>query len=177
MARGVLAQCARSLPLPLAAQDEIAACLEWFKNVPATRRALAELCAVPVCDHELLVHATAPNERIVLQWMCQEAARGRRMHLAVSVVWQRWIHHTPPWSCDLMMLPHDSNHVQGLHMAGHRGELDVHSLETALRWARRTWTAAVIGPRPRCQTNTIKRLCLPTTRRCARCSLASAIAP
>ena len=175
MARGVLAQCARALPLPLAAQDEIASCLEWFKNVPATRRALAELCDNPICKHELLTHPLQHDERIVLQWICQEGARGRR-NVAVSVVWQRWIHHTPPWSCDLMMLTHDSNHIEALHLAGHRGELCAHGAEAALRWAKRTWTAAVLGPCPRCQTPTRKRLCLVSTRLCARCSLATAIA-
>ena len=176
MARGVLAQCARVLPLPLAAQDEIATCLEWFKNVPATRRVLAELCNNPICEHELLVHAVAPDERIVLQWLCQEAARGRRMHLTLSVVWQQWIHTSPPWSVDLMSLTHDSQHVQALHMAGHTAELCPHSVETALKWAKRTWAAAVLGPCARCQTPLRKRLCLVTTRLCARCSLAVAIA-
>ena len=176
MARGVLAQCARVLPLPLAAQDEIATCLEWFKNVPATNRVLAELCDNPVCEHELLVHAIAPDQRIVLQWLCQEAARGRRMHLTLSVVWQRWIHQSPPWSVDLMMLTHDSAHVEGLMMAGHRAELCQHSVEAALAWAKRTWAAAVLGPCPRCQTPLRKRLCLVMTRLCARCSLAVAIA-
>ena len=176
MARGVLAQCARALPLPLAAQDEIASCLEWFKNVPATRSALAELCHNPVCEHELLTQPLQNDERIVLQWLCQEGARGKRMHVAVSVVWQRWIHHTPPWSCDLMMLTHDSNHIEALHLAGHKNELSPHGAEDALRWAKRTWTAAVLGPCPRCQTPTRKRLCLVSTRLCARCSLATAIA-
>ena len=176
MARGVLAQCARALPLPLAAQDEIASCLEWFKNVPATRSALAELCDNPICEHELLTQPLQNDERIVLQWLCQEGARGKRMHLAVCVVWQRWIHHTPPWSCDLMMLTHDHNHIEALHLAGHKNELCVHGAEAALRWAKRTWTAAVLGVCPRCQTPTRKRLCLVSTRLCARCSLATAIA-
>ena len=176
MARGVLAQCARALPLPLAAQDEIASCLEWFKNVPATRRALAELCNNPICEYELLTQPLQHDQRIVLQWICQEGARGRRMQIAVSVVWQRWIHHTAPWSCDLMMLPHDHNHIEALHLAGYRNELNQQGAEDALRWAKRTWKAATLGVCQRCQTPTRKRLCLVATRLCARCSLATAIA-
>ena len=113
MARSVLAQCARSLPLPLAAQDEIANCLEWFKNVPATNKVLLELCNNPVCDYELLVHAVAPDARIVLQWLCQEGAR-RRMYLGVSINWQRWIAPSAPWSVDLQALPHTNGHVEGV---------------------------------------------------------------
>ena len=119
---------------------------------------------------------TAPDERMVLQWLCQEAARGRRMRLTLSVVWQQWIHESPPWSVDLMMLPDESRHVQSLFMAGHRAELCLRSVEAALKWAKRPWAAAVLGPCPRCQTPLRKRMCLVTTRLCARCSLAVAIA-
>ena len=175
MARGILAQCARTLPLPLAAQDEIATCLEWFKNVPATNRVLAELCNNPVCDYELLVHATAPNERIVLQWLCQEA-RGRRMHLTLNIVWQQWVHTAQPWSVDTTMLPDASRHLRSVLMAGHKAELCPHGIQASLKWAKQTWAAAIMGPCARCQTHQRKRLCLISTAFCARCSIAVAIA-
>ena len=175
MARGVLAQCARVLPLPLAAQDEIATCLEWFKNVPATNRVLAELCNNPVCEYELLVHAIAPDARIVLQWVCQEGAR-RRMYLGVSVDWQQWIHASQPWSVDLRTLTHTTAHVREVYMDGRRAELSPAGVESCLKWAKKTWAAAILGPCVRCQTPQRKRLCLLSTTLCARCSLAVAIA-
>jgi len=82
MARGVLAQCARRFPLPVAAQDEIASCLEWFKNFPATRRAMAELCENPIQENELLTHTLQQDERIVLMWLCEEE-RNKRMFVTV----------------------------------------------------------------------------------------------
>ena len=155
MARGVLAQCARSLPLPVAAQDEIASCLEWFKNLPATRRAMAELCENPIRENELLTHTMQHDERIVLQWLCQEE-RGRRMYVNVQVVFK--------------------NNESAILMTGYRCLLNQQGAEDALRWAKRTWKAATLGVCQRCQTPTRKRLCLVATRLCARCSLATAIA-
>ncbi len=154
MARGVLAQCARSLPLPSAAQDEIASCLEWFKNLPATRRALAELCDNPIRDDKLLTHTLQHDERIVLQWLCQQS--GRHMHVNVQVLWQ--------------------NNDGAILLAAYRCRLNTQGAEDALRWAKSTWKAARLGPCQRCQTPTQKRLCLVATRLCARCSLATAIA-
>ena len=46
--RGVLAQTARSSPLPLQARAEIASFLELFSGVPATTPVLQELCQNPV---------------------------------------------------------------------------------------------------------------------------------
>ena len=109
--RGVLAQCARNVPLPLEARDSIASCLELFNNVPATTRVLQEFCNNPVCDYELLVHPLAPDTRMVLQWVCQEGAR-RRMFLGVSVNWQEWIAASEPWSVDLRTLTHTTAHVR-----------------------------------------------------------------
>ena len=63
---GVLAQCARSSPLPLPARAEIASFLELFNGVPATTRVLQEICSIPVLEHELPVHALAPDARVVL---------------------------------------------------------------------------------------------------------------
>ena len=77
--RGVLAQTARSSPLPLQARAEIASLLELFSGVPATTPVLQELCQNPVYEEELLVHALSPDSRVVLSWITQEAARGRRL--------------------------------------------------------------------------------------------------
>ena len=155
MARGVLAQCARRFPLPPAAQDEIASCLEWFKNFPATRRALAELCDNPIQENELLTHTLQHGERIVLMWLCQ-TEKAKRMFVTVQVVYQ--------------------NDQCALCMAGYRCRYDTQGAEEALRWAKKTWQAATLGPCQRCQTPTRKRLCLVSTRLCTRCSLATAIA-
>ena len=168
------AQCARSLPLPLAAQDEIATCLEWFKNVPATNKVLLELCNNPVCDYALLVHAIAPDACIVLQWLCQEGAR-RRMYLGVSINWQRWIAPSAPWSVDLQALPHTNGHIEVVWMAGRRADVCPAGVQECLAWAKKTWQAAVLGPCPRCETRQLKRVCLLSTKLCARCSLATAI--
>ena len=155
MARGVLAQCARRFPLPPAAQDEIASCLEWFKNFPATRRALAELCDNPIQENELLTHTLQQGERIVLMWLCQNE-KAKRMFVTVQVVYH--------------------NDQCALCMAGYRCRYDTQGAEEALRWAKKTWQAATLGPCQRCQTPTRKRLCLVSTRLCTRCSLATAIA-
>ena len=173
--RGVLAQCARSSPLPLPARVEIASFLELFNNVPATTRVLQEICNVPVLEPELLVHALAPDARVVLSWLTQEAARGRRMCLGVSVHWQQWIATSEPWSVDLQMLPHTNDHVEQVWMAGHRADFCPAGLQECLAWAKRTWQAAVLGPCARCQRPQRKRLCLMSPGLCARCSLARAI--
>ena len=174
--RGVLAQCARSSPLPLPARAEVASFLELFNNVPATTRVLQELCNNPVNDHELLVHPLAPDTRIVLSWLSQEGARGRRMFLGVSVNWQQWIAASEPWSVGLQMLPHTNDPVEQVWIAGRRADLCPAGLQECLAWAKRTWQAAVQGPCARCQTPQRKRLCLMSTRLYARCSLARAIA-
>ena len=173
--RGVLAQTARSSPLPLQARAEIASFLELFNGVPATTRVLQEICSNPVLEHELLVHALAPDARVVLSWLTQEAARGRRMCLGVSVHWQQWIATSEPWSVDLQMLPHTSGHVEEVWMAGRRADFCPAGVQECLAWAKRTWQAAVLGPCARCQTPQRKRLCLMSTGLCARCSLARAI--
>ena len=150
--RGVLAQTARSSPLPLQARAEIASFLELFSGVPATTRVLQELCSNPVNDQELLVHALAPDARVVLSWITQEAARGRRMFLGVSANWQQWIATSEPWSVDLQMLPVTSGHVREVAMAGLRADFCPAGLQECLAWANRTWQAAVLGPCARCQT-------------------------
>ena len=86
--RGVLAQTARSSPLPLQAHAEIASFLELFSGFPATTPVLQELCQYPVYEEALLVHALSPDSRVVLSWLTEEAARGRRLCLGTSVVWQ-----------------------------------------------------------------------------------------
>ena len=173
--RGVLAQCARNVPLPLEARDSIASCLELFNNVPATTRVLQEFCNNPVCDYELLVQPLAADTRMVLQWVCQEGAR-KRMFLGVSVCWQQWIAASEPWSEDLQTLTHTTAHVREVYMDGRRAELCPAGVESCLAWAKKTWAAAVQGPCARCQTPKLKRLCLMSTGLCARCSLARAIA-
>ncbi len=174
--RGVLAQTARNSPLPLQARAEIASFLELFNGVPATTPVLQELCRNPVYDEELLVHALSPDSRVVLSWITQEAARGRRMFLGTSVDWQQWIAPSEPWSVDLPSLVQGRhNHVRQVAMAGHRADLTPAGLLESVAWAKRTWQAAVLGPCPRCQTPTRKRLCLISTGLCARCSLARAI--
>ncbi len=120
---GVLAQTARSSPLPLEARAEVAGFLELFNGVPATTRVLQEICSNPVNDQELLVHALAPDTRIVMSWLSQEAVRGRRMVLGVSVNWQQWTATSEPWSVDLQMLPDASGHVEEVWMAGRRADL------------------------------------------------------
>ena len=172
---GVLAQTARSSPLPLEARAEVAGFLELFNGVPATTRVLQEICSNPVNDQELLVHALAPDTRIVMSWLSQEAVRGRRMVLGVSVNWQQWTATSEPWSVDLQMLPDASGHVEEVWMAGRRADLCPAGLQECLAWAKRTWKAAVLGPCARCQTPQRKRLCLMSTGLCARCSLARAI--
>ena len=172
--RGVLAQCARNVPLPLEARDSIASCLELFNNVPATTRVLQEFCNNPVCDYELLVQPLAADTRMVLQWVCQEGAR-KRMFLDVSIYWQQWIAASEPWSVDLQMLPDASGHVEAVWMAGRRADLCPEGVQECLAWAKKTWQAAVQGPCARCQTPQRKRLCLMSTGLCARCSLARAI--
>ena len=173
--RGVLAQCARNVPLPLEARDSIASCLELFNNVPATTRVLQEFCNNPFTDYELLVHPLAPDTRMVLQWICQERTR-KRMWLIVSVHWQQWIHASEPWSVDLPTLTHTTNHVREVDIDARCAELCPAGVESCLAWAKKIWAAAVQGPCARCETPQRKRLRLMSTGLCARCSLARAIA-
>ena len=174
--RGVLAQTARSSPLPLQARAEIASFLELFSGVPATTPVLQELCQNPVYEEELLVHALSPDSRVVLSWITQEAARGRRLFLGTSVDWQQWIATSEPWSVDLPTLVQGrQSYVRQAAMAGHRADLTPAGLLECVAWAKRTWQAAVLGPCARCQTPTRARLCLMSTGLCARCSLARAI--
>ena len=169
--RGVLAQCARNVPLPLEARDSIASCLELFNNVPATTRVLQEFCNNPFADYELLVHPLAPDTRMVLRWICQEGAR-KRMFLDVSIYWQQWIAASEPWSVDLPTPPH----VRDVYVDRRGAELNPAGLESCLAWAKKTWAAATQGPCARCETQYRKRLRLMSTGMCARCSLARAIA-
>ena len=124
---------------------------EPSSNTTRTGRALREPHTRGQTPH---THTLQHDERIVLQWLCQQS--GRHMHVNVPVLRQ--------------------NNHGAIFLAAYRCRLDTQGAEDALRWAKSTWKAARLGPCQRCQTPTQKRLCLVATRLCARCSLATAIA-
>ena len=177
-ARGVLAQTARSSPLPLAARDEISSFLELFRGVPASTAMLKQMCEHYFCEPELLVQQLAADTRVVLHWVTEES-RGRR-RCAASIVWQQWVKaDAAPWSVDLAQAPMAQLHAhrQQVALAAHSADLSPRGLMDLIDWCKRTWRAAALGPCSGCETAAVKRLCLPCTKLCPRCSLARAIAP
>ena len=175
-ARGVLAQTARSSPLPLAARDEVSSFLELFRGVPASTAVLKQMCEHYFCEPELLVQQLAADTRVVLHWVTEES-RGRR-RCAASIVWQQWVKaDAAPWSVDLSQAPMAQLHAhrQQVALAAHSADLSPRGLMDLIDWCKRTWRAAALGPCSGCETAALKRLCLTSTKLCARCSLARAI--
>ena len=134
-ARGVLAQTARSSPLPLQARAEIASFLELFSGVPASTPVLQQLCQNPVYEPELIVHGLSADTRVALQWLTEEVGRGRR-RCAVSVVWQQWIKpDAAPWTVDLSTLITGTQaHVRQVSLAAHRADATPPGMLEAIEW-------------------------------------------
>ena len=177
-ARGALAQTARTSPLPLAAREEVSRFLELFRSVPASTAVLKQMCGHPVCEPELLVHQLTADTRVVLQWLSEETGRGRR-RCAASIVWQQWVKaDAAPWSVDLSqaLTAEVQAHRRQVALAAHSADATPTGLLATIDWCKQTWRAAALGPCTGCETAAVKRLCMPCTKLCPRCSLARAIA-
>ncbi len=175
-ARGVLATTARSSALPPAARHEVASFLELFEGVPASAAVLSELCQQPLHAPELCVCALTATTRVVLQWSTDES--GRRRRCAASIVWQEWLKaDVAPWSVDLShgLVTELRAHKRQISLAAYGADASPAGMLDAITWAKRVWKAAVLGPCPRCESASTKRLRLESSRLCARCTLQRAI--